>query len=147
MSTSLSLADIDAAGNAVKEVTASLDAIGRAIYKLRNGKDLGSEYDFSSYSRIEFEGCYFDQVGPEWAVGMPIFSLEYYWSRPAAFIIVTFPQSWLEKDWETLEKGRIAAEKFLKVEQEKAEAKQRAIKIEESERKIFERLKAKFEPE
>ncbi len=143
---SITLADIDSAENAVQTVRKRLDAIGRELYKMREGLEIGSGYGFDRYYRTKFGGQhYLHQEGPDWGVGTPIFSLTYYWGRGEDTISVTFPQSWLESDWRALEQDRLNKESAARSELEEIEAKQRAAEQEESDRSTFERLKEKFE--
>jgi hypothetical protein len=142
----LTLTDIDNAEDATKKVRHALQAIGREIYKMREGEELGTEYGFERYCRWEFDGPqYLGQEGPNWGVGTPIFSLYYYWSRGENAAYVTFPQSWLEQDWRALEQERLDKQRSEESERERIEAEKRASDREAAERKTFERLKAKFE--
>lgn len=142
----LTLQDIDMAENAVKNVRVILQGIGREIYKIREGNELGPQYGFDRYSRFNFSGPeYMGEEGPDWGVGTPIFSLSYYWPRGEEYIHVTFPQRWLEQDWRALEQERLDKERAVQAERDRKEAAQKAIDREANERRTFERLKAKFE--
>lgn len=143
---SLTLADIDNAENAVKNVRVILQGIGREIYKMREGKELEPQYHFERYVQSNFPGSdYSGYEGPDWRIGTPVFSLRYWWARGEEMIVVTFPQSWLENDWRTLEADRLEKERTEQRIQEEAEAKKRKADREAAERATFERLKAKFE--
>lgn len=141
----MTLHDIDCAENATKRVREELDAIGRELYKLRAGCEIGGEWGFDSYRRQRYNGPqYSGEEGPDWGVGTPIFSLIYYWPRAQDYQSITFPQSWLEQDWRSFETDRLAAEREFAAAEERAEAKVRSQKREESERRTYEKLKAKF---
>lgn len=146
MDAMLTLNDIDAAEWAVKNVRVKLQAIGREIYKIREGEELRPEYGFESYSRQQYENeNYVGQEGPHWGAGTPILSLLYWWPRADDHIVVTFPQGWLEQDWRALEQGRLTAERQAIAEQEMLANEEAERAQEESNRQTFERLKAKYE--
>lgn len=143
----LLLSDIDNAENAVKTIRVKLQAIGRELYKMREGERLEPHYHFQSYSRLNFSGPeYSSEEGPDWGVGTPIFSLCYLWSYNCGGDVcyVTFPQSWLEQDWRALEQSRLDKDRAGKAERDRIEADERARNVEAAERRTFERLKAKF---
>lgn len=143
---SITLADVVNAEKAVEDVHEQLKVIGRELYRMRKGTELSSVYAFERYCRWEYMGPeYSDQEGPEWEIGTPIFSVVFYWSDGERKIVVTFPQSWLDKDWRSLEKARFDKEEAARVEEEKAEAERREAQQEAAERQTYERLKAKFE--
>ncbi len=142
----ITLADIDAFEGHIKNVRVILQGIGREIYKMREGKELGPEYGFDAYSRENFAGCnYVGQEGPDWGAPCPIFSLRYYWPRAENIIYVTFPQGWLEQDWRALETERLRDQRAKAEQIAETEARERKERREISERETYERLKSKFE--
>lgn len=144
----LTLNDIEAAENAVKNVRVVLQGIGRELYKMREGVELGPEYGFEGYRRQNFCGPeYADQEGPDWGVGTPIFSLQYYWPRGENTRTVTFPMGWLERDWRKLETERLEEERRAAAEAERVEREEAALALEASELRTYRELKAKFEPQ
>lgn len=144
--TTLTLGDIDRAEELTEHVRGVLREMGQEIYLIRTGAELGSQYNFDGYTRTIFAGTnYSGQEGPDWGVGTPIFSLQYYWYRASHGEYVTFPQDWLDKDWRVLERDRVEAERFAQQAAEEEAKRQRAIDREESDRRTFERLKAKYE--
>lgn len=143
----LTLNDIDAAENAVKNVRVVLQGIGRELYKMREGVELGPEYGFERYQRQNFSGPeYADQEGPDWGVGTPIFSLQYYWPRGENVRTVTFPMGWLERDWRALETERLAEERRAAEQARQVEEAQAAQAKEDSDFRTYQDLKARFEP-
>ena len=145
MSEGINLSDIDAAEGAVKNVRVRLQLIGRELYKMREGDELGPQYGFDGYSRENYAGSnYSGQEGPDWGTPTPIISLRYYWPRAQDVIYVTMPQGWLESDWRSLEQARLDEERALQNAEEKAELERRAVQKVERDRRDFERLKRKF---
>lgn len=143
---SLKLEDIDNAEYAVKSVRVKLQEIGREIYKMRERKELGPHFGFEKYYRSNFPGSnYSGYEGVDWEIGIPVLSLRYWWHRGEEEISITFPQSWLENDWRSLETARLKKERTEAFAKRRVEAKKRKSDREASERATFERLKAKFD--
>lgn len=143
----ITLACIDSAENAVKRVRVELQAIGREIYKMREGHELGPEYGFDSYSRFNFSGPeYAGEDGPDWGKGTPVFALTYYWPRGENITTVTFPMGWLEQDWRALEKDRLDEEERAEAERKRIADAEAMQQREANEKAAYLRLKAKFEP-
>lgn len=144
----LSLADIDNAEAAARDIRVKLDAIGREIYKVREGQEMDARrWHFSSYDRRDFSGTeYSGEEGPEWAKGTPIFSISYHWSYNGGgeMKYVTFPQSWLEQDYLAFERERADKQRAEEAEAERIAATALAERVARAERETFERLKAKF---
>lgn len=145
---SITLHDIDAAEGAVKNIRVALSVIGREIYRMRKGEALEPHYGFYRYSREQFEGSHYcGQDGPDWGVGTPIISLEYYWPRGEDSQYITFPQSYLSCDWRAVEQARCDRERHAEAERKNAAQEEAERQREENERRNYERLKAKFEGE
>jgi hypothetical protein len=142
----ISIADIDAAEGAIKNVRVKLGELGRAIYQLREGERLDAAYAFDGYTRQNYAGSHFyDQEGPDWGLGTPILSLRFYWSRAEDKRVVTLPLRYLECDWRAEETARLHAEREA-AEAASREAEQIAAEQREtSERRQYEALRAKFE--
>lgn len=144
--TELTLQDIVNAENSVRRVRVILDAIGRVIYKMREGTELGPEYVFEHYARVDFSRTYYgEHESPDWGEGVPIFSLKYYWPGGEMTAAVTFPRAWLEQDWRSLERERLATERQAEDARARKEAEDAAREREREERRTYERLRAKFE--
>lgn len=141
----LSLEEIKSAERAMDEVRASLAAMGREIYQMRNGDEIGCQYGFHGYFLQTYEGShYVGQDGPNWGIGTPIVSLTYYWSRACKEEIVTFPQSYLGEDWRTLEQTRIDQERQALADAQAQITEDAARQKEISERCAYKRLHAKY---
>lgn len=143
----VTLADIDAAEGAIKNVRVALGEIGRKLYQMREGEPLGAEFQFDAYSIENFEGSrYCNQEGPDWGVGTPIVSLRFYWSRGEYGYTVTFPVRYLEiDDWKAEEQARLDGERAAAAVAALAQAIRARLKHDEAERRSYERLRAKFE--
>lgn len=141
----LRLSDIKDAERAMHNIRTELKQIGREIYKMRKGRKLEQHFAFERYVRTNFPGTeYPGYEGPDWGIDTPVFSLRYWWEEGEELIAVTFPQSWLENDWQSLEAERLKIERAAKAEREQDQKKPPRTQ-EERERATYERLKAKFE--
>jgi len=141
----ITLESITEAEEAMAEVRSSLAAMGRELYQMRYGDELARQYAFEEYSLQTFQGSnYLGQEGPHWGVGTPIISLNYYWSRAGNSKYVTFPQSYLGKDWQSIEQERIDNENKIAVEREALKIEEAARRQEIAEREAYERLHAKY---
>lgn len=142
----LRLSDIDDAERAVQNVRAKLKQIGREIYKMRERREMEPHFAFQNYERTSFPSNeYSGYEGPDWGLATPVFSLRFWWDQGEELIAVTFPQSWLENDWRSLEAERLKIERAAKAERERDEKEKASRTREEREKATYERLKAKFE--
>jgi hypothetical protein len=141
----ITLKDIEFAERAMDDVNTSLAAMGREIYRMREGQELSHNYGFENYSLQTFEGSHYaGQDGPDWGVGTPIVSLNYYWPRAGNTEYVTFPRSYLGVEWRALEQARIDQEIKADDEARAREAEEADLQKEISERQAYEQLHAKY---
>ena len=139
------LSEIIEAEDAIDRANATIAAMGREIYLIRNGSSLESQYYFDSYSRQKFSGPdYCGEEGPDWGVGTRIISARYYWARAGNTVYVTFPECWVDLDWRELTKEEVAREKAEQDRLEAIEREDRKKACEENERRTYERLRAKY---
>jgi hypothetical protein len=149
----VTVAEIEAHAAERRRINHALSAIGRRIYEIRNGEPLKDSYNFHKYALTKFEGHQYcgqeegDTGGETYAIGTPLVELNYFWSWSGGgeTAYVTFPQSYLEADWDALETARVAAMKHAAEEAERIAAEERKVEAAASRRRQYERLKAEFE--
>lgn len=123
--------DIELGKAAIDEM---LLKFGREVFKLRKGEDMESPYYYESYQLHSY------------AAG-DVLELQYYWSRADDYITVAFPASYIEDPhWQVRERINIEQAKRAREQQEAEAEEARLARKEEKDRKLFEELKARFEP-
>ena len=111
-------------------IHATLAAMGRGIYIVRKGEKMNRNYTFEDYS---LEGDNID-VCYRWS-----------WQGDSDAIHVVFPQSYLEIDWVPVETARVEKEKAENAAKLAEAEEKKRLELEERERAVYERLKAKFD--
>lgn len=143
----VTLKDILDAETATRKVRAALDAIGRELYKMREGDVLGPQFGFDSYQRMTYQGDHCSgQDGPDWGVGTDILSISFYWPRASDQVYVTLPRAWIDADWRALEQARLDEVRERNEAQAKIDRERFEHEQDQRDRATYEELKAKFEP-